>query len=504
MFYWSSRSPKRRNFDRTKTCLHVFKFPTANDIEIQQELIMRKSLPYIAGLSLILIVLNACAPQKPVLQHVRDTGVLHVLTRNAATTYFTGPHGEEGLEYDLVKAFADHLGVSLKMSTEDNLKDMLNKLQDNEFNFAAAGLVATAESEETLRFSTSYQSITQQLIYNRSIPRPKTMDDAVEGMMEVMANSSHAEILNELKKKHPNLSWDENKDAGSTELLTLVAENLIDFTIADSNEVLLTRRFHPELRIAFDVSKPQPLAWAFSKKGDDSLYEEANKFLAAYKKSGQLAKLLKRHYEHASNYQYAGTPTYLAHVRYRLPRYQEFFELAGETNELDWQLLAAIAYQESHWNPRAISPTGVRGIMMLTNATAKDLGVKDRTVPAQSIKGGAKYIHQLSEKFSDELDEKDRLWFTLAAYNVGFGHVQDARIITKNNGGNPDKWVDVKESLPLLQRKRWYKKTRYGYARGNEPVKYVENIRSYYDILHWHLAKENQQEEKVAYVSPAL
>ncbi|MCK4865447.1 MAG: membrane-bound lytic murein transglycosylase MltF [Gammaproteobacteria bacterium] len=465
---------------------------------------MRKSLPYIAGLSLILIMLNACAPQKPALQQIQDAGVLHVLTRNAATTYFTGPNGAEGFEYDLVKAFADHLGVSLKISTEDNLNNMLTKVQDGDVDFAAAGLTVTAEREKTLRFSKSYQSITQQLVYNRSIPRPKSMDDAIEGMMEVIANSSHVERLNELKEKHPDLSWDENKEAGTTELLMLVAENVIDFTIADSNEVLLTRRFHPTLGVAFNISKPQPLAWAFSKAGDNSLYLEANKFLAAYKKSGELAQLIKRHYEHATKYQYAGTPTYLAHVRYRLPRYQESFEHAAEVNDLDWQLLAAIAYQESHWNPRAVSPTGVRGIMMLTKATARELGVEDRTVPEQSIQGGAQYIRELFERFSNELNDKDRLWFTLAAYNVGLGHVEDARIITKNNGGNPNKWVDVKESLPLLQRKRWYKKTRYGYARGNEPVKYVENIRSYYDILHWHLAKGNQQTEKLAYVSPAL
>ncbi len=465
---------------------------------------MRKFIPYIAGLSLILIVLNACAPQKPALQHIRDAGVLHVLTRNAATTYFVGPRGSEGLEYDLVKAFANHLGVSLKISVEDNLKTMLSQVQDNEVDFAAAGLTITAEREKILRFSDSYQSITQQLVYNRSFPRPKNMEAVVEGMMEVMADSSHVEKLKELKKKYPRLSWDENRDIDSAELLTLVAEGLIDFTVADSNEFLLTRRFHSNLRTAFDVSEPQKLAWAFAKDGDNSLYIEANKFLKAYKKSGQLAKLIKRHYGHARNYQYAGTTTYLAHVRYRLPRYQEFFELAAEVNDLDWQLLAAVAYQESLWNPRAISPTGVRGIMMLTNATARDLGIKDRTVPAQSIKGGAQYIRELSERFSADLDKQDRLWFTLAAYNVGYGHLQDARYITKRRGGNPDKWVDVKESLPLLRRKRWYKKTRYGYARGNEPVKYVENIRSYYDILHWHLAKEKQQTQKVAYVSPVL
>ena len=465
---------------------------------------MRKSLPYIVGFSLILLIgLNACSPQKPALQHIRDAGVMHVITRNAATTYFTGPHGPEGLEYELVKAFADHLGVSLKMSSEDNLKNMLNKVEDGEVDFAAAGLSVTAEREKTFRFAESYQSITQQLIYHRSIPRPKSMDDAIEGMMEVIANSSHVEKLKELKKQYPRLSWDDNTEVGTNELLNLVAERVIDFTVADSNELLLTRRFYPELRIAFDISKPQKLAWAFAKDGDNSLYEEANKFLKEYKKSGQLAQLLKRHYNHARNYDYAGTPTYLGHVRYRLPRYQQMFEQAGELNNIDWQLLAAVAYQESHWNPRAISPTGVKGIMMLTNVTAKDLGIKDRTVPAQSIKGGAQYLRELSEMFSAEINKLDKLWFTLAAYNVGIGHLADARLITKQRGGDPDKWIDVKESLPLLRLKRWHKKTRYGYARGNEPVKYVENIRSYYDILHWHLAKENP-EKNIAYLSPAL
>ena len=467
---------------------------------------MRKLLPYIAGLSIALMVLNACAPQKPALQSIQDAGVLHVLTRNAPTTYYVGPHGPEGLEYDLVKAFARYLGVALKISKEDNLKNMLDRVHDGAVDLAAAGLTITAEREKLVRFTESYQEITQQMVYNRSIPRPKTIDDIDDGMMEVVANSSHVEKLKQLKKKHPNLSWDENIEAGSGELLNLVAERVIDYTVADSNEVILTRRFHPQLRIAFNISTPQKLAWAFPKKGDDSLYIAANKFIKEFRKSGELAALIKRNYGHARKYNYAGTPTYLGHIRYRLPRYQEMFEHAGEVNDIDWQLIAAVAYQESLWNPRAISPTGVKGIMMLTKLTAKDLGIEKRTDPAQSIKGGAQYIRELSAKFSDKLDKKDRLWFTLASYNVGYGHVKDARLLTKRGGGNPDKWLDVKERLPLLSQKRWYKKTRYGYARGHEPVHYVENIRSYYDILHWHLDKENQQNvpETVAYVSPVL
>ena len=455
---------------------------------------MRKSLPYIVGLSLILIILNACAPQKPSLQSVRESGILHVLTRNSATTYYIGPNGPEGLEYELVKAFADHLGVSLKITIENDLEKMLTKVQRGYVNFAAAGLVVTPERKKQVLFTDSYQSITQQLVYHHNTPRPKSIDDVLTGTIEVMANSSHVEKLNELKKTYASLKWHENKDTSSTELLNFVAGRLIDYTVADSNEILLTRRYHPELKIGFNLSKPQDLAWAFAQGNDNSLYLEANKFFSEYKKSGQLAQLIKSHYQHARNYDYAGTTTYLGHVRYRLPRYQALFEKAADINHLDWKLLAAVAYQESLWNPRAISPTGVRGIMMLTKATAKDLDVTNRTIPSQSIAGGAKYIEALSKRFSDEIDEQDRLWFTLAAYNVGYGHVKDARLITKRRGGNPNIWVDVKESLPLLRRKKWYKNTDYGYARGNEPVKYVENIRSYYDILRWHLANEKQDQ----------
>lgn len=468
---------------------------------------MRKVFPYIAGISVLLLVLNACAPQKPVLQSVRDSGTLHVLTRNAATTYFVGPHGAEGLEFELAKAFADYLGVSLKISTDDNLKSILEKVEDNDVHFAAAGLTVTPEREKQVRFSTPYQHITQQLVYSHANSKPKSFDDVTGGVIEVIANSSHVEQLKSLQVNHPELSWDENTELGSTELLSLVAEKVIDFTVADSNEVLLTRRFHPELSVAFDVSAPQALAWAFPKHGDNSLYKESLKFFKSFKKSGQLATLLKRHYGHARNYDYAGTTTYLGHVRYRLPRYRDLFEKAGEQTEIDWRLLAAVAYQESHWNPRAVSPTGVRGIMMLTKMTAKDLGIEQRTDPAQSIDGGARYLQELSTKFEAGLDPMDRLWFTLASYNVGFGHVQDARLITEKRGGNPDKWVDVKDSLPLLRSKRWYKQTRYGYARGTEPVRYVENIRSYYDILHWHLAKEkeqNPQSKSMAFVSPVM
>ncbi len=452
---------------------------------------------------MLALILNACAPQRNLLQQVQHDGVLRVLTRNSPTTYYNGPHGTSGLEYDLITAFADYLGVKAEIRTEDKLDNILEQIESGQAHIAAAGLTITEQRKTRVRFTPPYQYITQQLIYRTGATRPRSIKDLLDGDLEVIANSSHAERLKALKKEVPALRWRENAEAKSTELLTLVAEQLIDFTIADSNEAALDRRFHPELRVAFDISEAQGLAWALRPGKDDSLYKEALKFFDSLQQSGKLEQMLAQYYGHVRKYNYAGTPTYLRHIKQRMYRYQPLFERAALDNDLDWRLLAAVAYQESNWNPRAVSPTGVRGIMMLTRNTAKQLGIKKRTDPAQSIEGGARYIKSLYQRFP-EVSEPDRTWLTLAAYNVGFGHVKDARAITVQRGGDANKWTDIKESLPLLRLRKWYKKTRYGYARGHEPVRYVENIRSYYDILRWRAERDTPSRNSLAFSLPAL
>lgn len=454
---------------------------------------MQRSAFSVALSSLVLtaFVVNASTPPRTMLERIKQSGELSVLTRNGATTYYEGAQGPAGLEYDLVKKFAEYLDVKLDITVRDNLNDILNRVENGSADFAAAGLTVTEERENHMRFVTPYQYITQQVVYNRENfdKRPRTIKDLLGKNITVLANSSHVEQLKQLQASYPELTWTEVEDTDSAELLDMVAKKLTDFTIADSNEVTLYRRYHPELRVAMNISKEQPLAWAFAQNGDDSLFKEAQNFMEHMKKTGELAHLIKRHYNHASNYQYTSTNTYLGRVRKRLPRYQPMFEKAAISNKLDWRLVAAVAYQESLWNPHAVSPTGVRGIMMLTTRTARQLGIDDRTDPKESIFGGARYLRKMVNKVATEygLDEPERTWFALAAYNVGFGHLTDARMLTKLRGGNPDKWMDVKETLPLLRQRKWYRKTRFGFARGNEPVKYVESIRSYYDILNWYL-----------------
>lgn len=445
----------------------------------------------LSGLVLAAFIVNASTPPSTLLERVKQSGELHVVTRNAPTTYYEGAQGPAGLEYDLIIKFAEYLGVEADIVVRENLNDILTQVEKGTIDFAAAGLTVTEDRKNRIRFTTPYQYITQQVVYNRESfeKRPRKLADILDSKIQVLANSSHAEQLLQLKEKYSELSWTEIEDSDSTEILDMVAKKLADVTIADSNEISLYRRYHPELRVAMNISNKQALAWAFSKGTDDSLYKEAQNFMKHMKKTGELAHLIKRHYHHVSKYRYTSTNTYLKNVRKRLPRYQPMFEKAAIANKMDWRLVAAVSYQESLWNPHAVSFTGVRGMMMLTRRTAKQVGIKDRTDPKQSIEGGVRYLRKMMSKVELEygLKEPERTWFALAAYNVGFGHLTDARMLTKLKGKNPDKWTDVKEILPLLRQHKWYRKTRFGYARGDEPVKYVESIRSYYDILNWYL-----------------
>jgi membrane-bound lytic murein transglycosylase F len=439
-----------------------------------------------------------------VMEQILASGELKVLTRNSPTTYYEGADGPAGLEYDLAKMFADQLGVKLTLIVPGSFSALLDDIKNGRGHIAAAGLSITASRKEILKFGPSYQEVTEQLVYNVNKTRPKSLANTKDKLFEVVAESSHQDTLVSEQANHPELSWNNNKELESEELLQLVADETIDYTIADSNEVVLNQRFLINLRTAFDIGEPKKLAWAFPKNDDHSLYAAAVKFFEQIKENGELTRLIERAYGHTENFDYVGTLYFQRHIESRLPKYQKMFEQAATENGLDWQLLAAIGYQESHWNPKAISPTGVRGIMMLTQATAAQLGVKNRLKPESSIDGGARYFASRLKRIDKAIEEPDKTWMALAAYNVGHGHLEDARIITEQQGNDPNKWVDVKQALPLLAKRKWYKKTKHGYARGWEPVRYVENIRSYYDVLRWMNGKDEKPAPDALSILPQI
>lgn len=434
--------------------------------------------------TLSLWLLSGCAePVGNQLEQVQQSGELQVVTRNTPSTYYIGQDGAAGFEYDLAQRFAEHLEVELVMRPVSTLDELFTLVEAEEVHLAAAGLTITPERETMLSFAQPYHWIEEHVVYRVNAYLPTRPLDLNKGHLEIVANSSHHQRLSQLSEQYPSLNWIENTELDSIELFELVREEIIDFTIADSNELALHRQFYPELAVAFDLGDPQPLAWAFKQQPDTSLRDAANQFLQQMELSGDLQALLEYHYGHLQRFNYVDNRAFLRHVKRRLPRYQGLFKQEA-SQDWSWQLLAAVAYQESHWDADARSPTGVRGLMMLTRNTAKDMGVSNRLDPAQSVYGGAKYLRQLLKRFAD-IPMPDRLWFSLAAYNVGYGHVRDAQGIASSLGQDASRWTHVKDTLPLLRRPTWYQRTRYGYARGNEPVQYVDNIRRYYGVLQW-------------------
>jgi membrane-bound lytic murein transglycosylase F len=418
---------------------------------------------------------------------VKDSGELRVITYNGPTTYYEDSQGPGGFEYDLSRAFADHLGVELDLTVVKQFDQIMPAIKAGDYDMAAAGLSITAEREKQFQFSNSYQKIKQQVVFRGGTKnRPRKKADLQDRQITVTANSSHVERLKKLQQKYPKLEWQESTSETPESLLVKVWEKDLELTIADSNIIAVVRQFYPDLHVAFSLPPADRLAWMFQLSNDTSLVDEANKFLKKYKKSGELERLLDRYYGPSSKFNYVNTKTFIDQINHLLPVYEDMFRRAAAKSGFDWRLLAAQAYQESHWNAEAVSPTGVRGIMMLTRATAKRLDVDDRRNPEQSINGGAMYLKLLYDGLPERIKDPDRLWLALAAYNVGLGHLEDARILTQKAGKDPDNWLDVQDHLPLLAKPEWHKQTRYGYARGYEPVAYVNRIRGYYEILSWH------------------
>jgi membrane-bound lytic murein transglycosylase F len=438
-------------------------------------------------------LIGTCSSPPPLLDQVLETGQLRVVTRDSPTAYTISPDGPSGPEFDLVQAFADELGVALVIDPVASVSEILPKLLSGEAHMAAAGLSITDTRREYLNFGHPYDSVDVHLIYKLGTGKPRSIDDVFERSIEVMAGSSHVDLLASIQTSYPLLQWSENADIEVAELLTKVAMGEIDLTVADSPDFNIQRHFYPDLRVALDLDIGDPIAWGFPKNSADTLLARADDFLIKADRAGILAQVHDRYYGYTKKFDYVGTRNFIRHFENRLPRYREMFEKAGEEWGVDWRLLAAIGYQESHWRSQAVSPTGVRGIMMLTLDTAAYLGLDDRLDPRNSIFGGAQFYARQTERVADTVAEPDRTWMALAAYNVGFNHIKDARTIVELEGGDPDTWIDMSEALPLLSQRKWYSQLPYGYARGWEPVLYVNNIRAYYNILKWLTEKEETE-----------
>ncbi len=436
------------------------------------------------------LLLAGCGEEAPRLTPPDESGTLKVATRNAATTWFLDRDEVlAGPEHDLVSHFADSHGWQVEWAVHDAVADVLQALEAGEVHLAAAGLTHLPSRDARFLPGPTHTRIVEQLVCHREArPMPRSVEQLAEVDIRVTADSSYAEKLASLVNDHSGIRFEE--DPRTTEvLLAAVAEQEVGCTLADSNIVQVVRRHYPDLEVALNLTRGDRLGWYLA-ADQPALAEQAHDWRDTAETEVAIATVEDRYYGYIGEFDFVDLRALNRRIDERLPHFLASFLRAEHTTGMPADLLAALAYQESHWDPQAVSPTGVRGIMMLTRNTAESLGVSNRLDPLQAIDAGARYLADRHERLPEEIPEPDRTYLALASYNIGRGHVLDARELARELGKNPDSWDDMREVLPLKADKRYYPGTRYGYARGYEPVHFVQRIRNYRDVIGMALATD--------------
>ena len=422
--------------------------------------------------------------EKPVLL-LDKTDELVVITVNSRDTYNKSYDGKYvGLEFDLASEFAKELGKRVRFIVVPDMDKALSILKKHQGHLAT-GISVTTKNKLQIRFGPVYQRSQPQVAYNTNHLKPKNIQEIVGKNIEIVRGTVHGERLSEARLKAPELDWAET-DKSTEELLSKLAEGKIDYVVTDSTHIGVARNFYTNLGVAINIGKENSKAWAFSSYVEPKLQKKVQKFFKRIGEDGTLNRLIDKYYGHIQRLGQKNINKFLEKSHTLLPSLRNYFYQAEEITKIDWRLIAALSYQESHWDRMATSFTNVRGIMMLTEETAERMKVTDRLNARQSILAGARYLLILKNTLPTRIMEPDRTWIALASYNQGYGHIEDARILAQRMRLSSDLWVDLKKSLPLLSDSNYYEKLKHGYARGGEAVNLTESVRAYYDILMKH------------------
>ncbi|MBL79581.1 MAG: membrane-bound lytic murein transglycosylase MltF [Nitrosomonadaceae bacterium] len=407
---------------------------------------------------------------------------LVVIIKNDRYKYKKSYDGEYmGFERDVATEFAKELGKKIRFVMARSSSESLLLLENNQAHLAT-GINVSTSNKLQIRFGPVYQHTYQQVAYNTNYLEHKNFYEMIGKNIVIEKEGMYGEILNNTRLKFPQLNWVE-RDESIEDLLSKVAAGKIDYVLSDSTQINIARNFYANLGVAMTIKNKIGKAWAFSSLAELELQEKAQKFFKRIKKDGTLNRLIDKYYGHIKRLGQENVSKFLEKRKVSLPSLRKYFYQAEEITKIDWRLIAALSYQESHWDRKATSFTNVRGIMMLTQETAERMKVKDRLNAQQNIIAGARYLLILKNTLPARIMEPDRTWIALASYNQGYGHIEDARILAQRLGLSPDIWIDLKKSLPLLSKKKHFRRLKYGYARGGEAVYLTESVRAYYDIL---------------------
>jgi membrane-bound lytic murein transglycosylase F len=387
----------------------------------------------------------------------------------------------EGLTRELAEKLANQLNVPLTILLAQDYKELEELALAGKVHIAA--YLQRGVTNEQLRYASPIGSRTLWLVQMEDADRSvKTLQD-LHGLeiFTPIASAAAVAITALAPKVVPALVQVRYQD--EMDLFAEMAQGRIRYAAVDELYLQYASQRYPDLQPVLQIPGQRVFAWAVHSQAGEPLLTKLNQLIATMQKDGRWAALRDRYIGYLRRIDAQQAQAFINDVQTTLPRYKQYFYKAQEETGIDWRKLAALAYQESKWDPLATSPTGVRGMMMLTEATASDAGVQDRLSAEQSILGGARYLSRIVSALPDTTQHPDRLWLGLAAYNVGPGHVQSGRRLALQLKKNPDSWFDMKKVMPLLANPRYYSRFKTGRCRGGQAVILVENVRSYYGIL---------------------
>lgn len=438
-------------------------------------------------LIILLFVFSCCffiwktTPGSITLKDILKAGEITVITHNNAHSYYLYRDRAMGFEYDLAKAFADHLGVGLKIKTTEKQEENLSTLMKTTGAAIITSITAMPEMEKHVAFSDGYMAVQQRIIVNRNNPNMKRVEDLAGKTIHIGRGTFYYKQLEALKNQGINLKIKLHDNLSAEELIRQVGEGSIEATIADSHIALLNQRYYLQTVLADPIGEQEYMCWVVNRDAH-KLLESINSFFKTIIKNGKFAQIYNKYYIDIGTFDYVDLREYHRRLKTRLPKYGFIIKKAANEHNFDWRLIVAQAYQESHLNPKARSSSGAIGLMQLSPSTARSLGVSNIFDPVQNINAGVRHLKNLYDYFKN-VTGSDRLLITLAAYNIGQGHMLDARNLARKMNLDPDKWSSLSKTLPLLSYQEYHKDAIYGYCRGAEPVKYIKQIMIYYDIL---------------------
>lgn len=430
-------------------------------------------------------------PDKTVLglKHIKLRGKLRVSTDYNSTNYFIYKGRAMGFQYELLSALAEELDVKLVLNVENDLQSAFSSLENGDIDLIGMNLAIIQERQERFNFTLPHSQSKQVLIQRKalksdSLPIIRNQIELGDKRIHVQEASAYVERLENLSKEiGRSINIEKLERIEVEELIENVSKGEIDYTIADQNVAIVNKNYYPNIDTDTEISFPQDMAWAL-RKGSDDLTEAVNEWLLSFKKTARYNQIYRKYYL-SSRIVRRHNSEYFTLKSGKISKYDDLIKKNSKIIDWDWRLLSALVSQESHFDPKAKSWVGAFGLMQLMPETAFRYDVDEDSKPEENLKAGAKHLKYLSRRLDKILlDKTDKLKFLLASYNVGLGHILDARRLAKKNGQNPDLWQGSVDYYLLNKSKpEFYKDpvVRYGYCRGKEPYNYVKKILLIYD-----------------------